>query len=150
MEFDHSHPWNVGVLNHFESWDGPVVMLPGDDTRPIDACGAHPDVIDRVWRELNDALPVDCRAVVQGVPALLHPERGVVMAITHGTAYALRVTDEDLPSALEAGCHLVREWTGGGQTNISDALGHGWVFGHHSDREGDCLCATFDALDAGD
>ena len=46
--------------------------------------GTHPDIIAEMW-SLDDALPVRCRWVFCGGPALVHPVSGVVFAVGFGT-----------------------------------------------------------------
>ena len=77
---------------------------------------------------LGSALPTDCRAIVYGTPALLHPV-GIVFALAYGTAYAIRVSEHHRSLALEAGCRVEQIWSGGGKTDIEQELGRGWLFG---------------------
>src|SRR4051812_26044401 len=71
---------------------------------PYMSQGSHPDVVARVWDELGEALPRDCRALAKGgKPVLAHPDTDRIFALPRGTAYALWVIPEDLGTALAAG-----------------------------------------------
>jgi hypothetical protein len=74
--------------------------------------GTHPDLIERLWA-LNAALPTDCRWVVHGYPALVHPESGVVFAAAMGTlGYALRLPNASPDDADRPGAEAAKmpEW----------------------------------------
>lgn len=47
--------------------------------------GTHPDLIDRLWVELQATLPADCRRIFYGTPVLMHPTTGIVFAFAGGT-----------------------------------------------------------------
>jgi hypothetical protein len=56
-----------------------------EDVRdPLYGLGTHPDIIGELWR-LSGALPVECRWVVWGYPALVHPRTGVIFVLAYGT-----------------------------------------------------------------
>ncbi len=60
---------------------------------PLYGLGTHPDLITRLW-ELDDQLPEQCRWVVYGGPALVHPKSGIVFGFAAGTlGYALRLPE---------------------------------------------------------
>ena len=131
---------NRPVLGHFQNRKGhhsgsPPIVAPDEHPDPYLEAGSHPDIVERVWDELGATLPVDCRAVLYGTPALVHPGVGVVFALAYGTRYAIRVPDESFDAALAAGCHLEQQWTGGGKTNIEEELGRGWLFGGWAEAE---------------
>lgn len=64
---------------------------------PWNGLGTHPDIIEVMWR-LDDSLPMRCRWVFWGGPALVHPMSGVVFAVGYGTmGYVMR-----LPEAIRA------------------------------------------------
>ena len=66
--------------------------------------GSHPDAVQRVWDNLDGVLPEDCRAIVYGTAVLVDPNSDVVFAMSYGTAYALRVSRQQINAANEAGC----------------------------------------------
>jgi hypothetical protein len=91
--------------------------------------GCHPDVVDRVWNELGGELRCDCRAQAHGRPVLAHPETDRIIALAHGTAYALWLTPNDFAAALEAGATTKRTWSGGSVTDLAEDGGPGWLWG---------------------
>ena len=136
MKLDHSHPMNQGVIRHCGGREGvSPIAAPAEHPDPYLQAGSHPDVVERLWDGLGSGLPVDCRALVYGTPALVDPEIGVVLALAFGTQYALRVPDARLDEALNAGCRTGQDWTGGGRTDVEEELGRGWVFGCWADDE---------------
>jgi hypothetical protein len=140
MKLDKSHPMNRLVLEYFRHREGhpakPLpIAAPDQHADPYWEAGSHPDIVERVWDVLAASLPADCRAVVYGTPALVHPRAGVVIALAYGTQYAIRVPDEFVDDALKAGCAIERHWTNGGRTNIEEELGRGWVFGCWGEEE---------------
>jgi hypothetical protein len=86
-------PLNDGVIRYLERHR----TFAEDDRAPrpdhLDywESGSHPDVVERVWNQLGNALPLESRRVVCGTPALVHPTSKVVIAVSIGTAYALRL-----------------------------------------------------------
>jgi hypothetical protein len=97
--------------------------------------GSHPEVVERLWDQLGKLLPVDCRVILLGAPALVEPVRGVAFAVAFGTAYAVRIPNDSIEIALSTGCTKTQEWAGGRTTNIEADFGAGWVFGGWLDRE---------------
>ncbi len=134
MRLDESHIMNQLVLRslrnrkRFRFNPNPIVS-PDKHPAPYMEAGSHPEIVERVWDALGSSLPVDCRAVVYGTPALVHPGEGVVFALAYGTEYAIRVPAESINEALKVGCKMEQKWTGGGKTNTEQELGRGWVFG---------------------
>lgn len=118
------------------SWPGvPAIASPDSHPDPTTQLGSHPDAVERVWVDLDGALPVDCRAIVCGSPALVDPDSRVVLAMSYGTAYALRVPTQQIDAAVSVGCEVERTWSTGDKTNIEETLGLGWVFGTWVDEE---------------
>ena len=87
-----NNPANRALRRHRESWgQGQAISplaFPDEVTQPYYSLGTHPDLVERLWDELGKVLPVDCRAVFYGSPALLHPETGTVFGFAGGTQYA--------------------------------------------------------------
>lgn len=138
MILDEAHPLNLPALSflaHTNPKGHPAIAPPDAFQSPYMTLGSHPDIVERVWDELTIALAVDCRAVVYGNPALVHPERGIVFALAFGTAYAIRIPGEAMEEAINGGCTTDRTWTGGGKTDIQETLGFGWLFGNWLDAE---------------
>ena len=44
----------------------------------------HPDLVEQLWK-LDDSLPVRCRWLLWGRPALVHPASGVIFAVGFGS-----------------------------------------------------------------
>jgi hypothetical protein len=146
MKLDDSHPWNQGVLNHLRSKrEGNAAISPPDrHPDPYMKAGSHPDVVSYVWDTLGASLPVDCRAIIYGTPGLVQPEAGLILTLSYGTSYVLKIPVESMDDALKAGCTVVRQWTGGEITDLSRRFGAGWVFGAYGKKETGWLRRSFD------
>jgi hypothetical protein len=147
MRLDEGHPLNAGVLRHLRDRQAghgaPPVAGRGSHPDPYMKAGSHPDVVERVWDVLGPALPADCRALVYGAPALVHPVEGIVLAVCFGTRYAIRVPLDSYQAALAAGCTTEREQPGGVTTTLHDDLGPGWVFGGWASGEKQWLAQAY-------
>lgn len=109
--------------------------------------GCHPDVVERLWDQLGAALPGDCRHLVYGTPALLHPD-GLILARGIGMAYGLRILASASQAAADAGAKTVTSWSGGGGMDIRADYGADWIFGAWSVLEQDWCKAVYAAADA--
>jgi hypothetical protein len=108
--------------------------------------GSSPAVVDRLWDELNAALPADARWLVFDAPALVHPVSGVILAAAIGTQYALRLLPDGLAAAVAAGGELVHAFRSVGTTlDLATTFGPDWVFGAWDEREPGWLRATCEA-----
>lgn len=107
--------------------DAPTLAAHDSVVDPYYTCGGHPDIVARLWEELGSALPVDCRRLVYGRPALVRPDTGDVLAICLGTRYGLFVPGPPPDGATLCAGPL---W---------DVLGDGWVFGGWGAEEVDWL-----------
>jgi len=76
----------------------------------------------------------------------VHPNLGVVLALAYGTAYVIKIPNDTLNEAIEAGCKAERRWSNGTTTNIQELLGYGWLFGCWDKRELVWLLATYNNL----
>jgi len=138
-------PENQGVLSYLGQGVEPrsvSVARPPEhvDTRRL---GAHPDVVERLWTQLNGELPDDARYLVADTAALVHPRTGYVLAVALGTAYAIRLEGAALQEALSDGFGTVHEFTTVGRTlDLAATFGPGWVFGRYDEREGGWLAET--------
>jgi hypothetical protein len=90
----------------------------------------------RLWDELADGLPADCRCVVFGAPALVRPDSGVMFGFAGGThTYALRLPPDVKAAALAAGATTVHRYPAypglGIQASVLDLrdVGDEWIFG---------------------
>lgn len=148
MRLDETHPLNAGVLRFLRGpgrigWVGEPLIKPDQHPDPYMRAGAHPDIVQRLWDTLGPSLSADCRALVYGTPVLVHPDQGVVLAVSIGTQYAIRVPPELQQAAFEIGCSTEQTWAGGEVTKIEEALGRGWVFGCWADEEKQWLAQLF-------
>ena len=97
--------------------------------------GCHPEIVDRLWDQIGAALPVDCRCLIYGTPALVHPASGVILAAGIGTQYALCLTGALAAEAILAGAKTVTVWADGSRLDVQETLGTDWVFGAWLDSE---------------
>lgn len=65
--------------------------------------GSHPDIVSRIWDELGNSLPLDCKAIVYGNPALVNPQNGIILALGYGTRYAIRIPEKYIEAAFKCG-----------------------------------------------
>ncbi len=141
------HPDNVGVLAYLgrpaRGRTPALSARPGDVEDPYMTLGSHPDVVGWLWDRLGAALPEDARCVVLGTPALAEPTSGLVLAVALGTSYALRLTPDDVPAALESGARTVHHYDSVDVTLDVGAWGAGWVFGTFATAEGASLARAF-------
>jgi hypothetical protein len=133
------HAANAGIVRYLErpghAAGRPDVRAPRDDRRDYWESGAHPDIVERLWDQLGRDLPVECRRVVLGSPALVHPAAGVVLAMALGTQYGLRLPASALRNGLPAGVRTANVWSNGSRMDIQQAFGADWIFGGWSADE---------------
>jgi len=148
MKLDAENPDNLLVIAHRRKQNPRAQPLAPPDSNPYAYLnlGSHPDIVERVWVGLNSGLPLDCRAIVYGAPALVHPAAGVVIAMAYGTRYVLRIPEEFFPAALARGCAVEQMWSGGAKTDIGAQFGRGWLFGNWIQEEPQWLFATYEGL----
>ncbi len=108
--------------------------------------GSHPDVVERVWNVLAAALPEECRCLIYGTPALIHPQTGIVIAFCNGTTYCIRLTEVLIEKALQAKAPTYQKWSYGGDMDTQRDLGPTWIFGHWSKDEPMWCRMTYDDL----
>ena len=127
----------------------PILQRPEDLGPPWLGLGTHPDLVDRLWKEIPRSLPVDCRRVFLGVPVLMHPGTGVVFGLAQGThAYALRLPPRERAEALAAGATRVHAYPQGPAFDLAE-LGPEWVFGRwRAEEERWCAAAYAGAEEA--
>ena len=124
--------------------------LPSDVADPYMTLGTHPDLVDRLWNELGRALPVDCRVIVYGTPALARPDTGVILGFACGTQmYTLRFDDAGASAARAAGAETVYRYPAHPALGIAEVVidlrtfGSQWVFGRWHQSEPEWLVAGF-------
>src|SRR4029079_15419807 len=97
-------PENAGPLGYLAHGRAATEAAFGPPGADVDRhhLGTHPTVVDRLWGDLNQALPTDARWLVFDGPALVHP-CGALLAAAIGTQYALRLLSGDRDAAIAAG-----------------------------------------------
>ena len=140
-------PANARVLAFLSERARPgttAFALPGDSVDPYYELGSHPDVVSRLWDELGEVLPLDCRGVVYGRPGLVHPGSGVVLALGLGTEYGLRIHADDQAEAILLGLEQSHEYaTTRDRIDLSQSCGSDWFFGAWQARERDWCARSF-------
>lgn len=122
---------NLSILEHLSraGRDAPAYATRDAAADPYYRCGCHPEIVERIWDQIGVVLPADCRCLVHGTPALVHPTSGVILAMGMGTQYGLRLPGGLGAEAIQAGAHIVTRWSGGTETRIREHYGEDWVFG---------------------
>ena len=139
---DLKHPVNRGVLKSMQKGKR-VIAPPSSAKDPYAGCGSHPEIVERVWDELGSVVPRDCRCLLYGTPALVHDRSGVVLAVSYGTQYGLRLPPGAIPKARLAKAWSTTIWSLGGSMNIREEFGPDWVFGRWRPREAQWLKAVY-------
>jgi hypothetical protein len=111
--------------------------------------GCHPDVVERVWAELGDMLPTNCRAQANGTPVLADPVGDRIFAAAHGTAYALWLVPTDFDEALGLGAKTTMTWSNGGATDLVDVVGVWWIWGPCYAKEPAWLMRAYETTGSG-
>ena len=142
------HPDNAGALSYLGHGRSAAEAVFGPPPTDVDRhhLGTHPTVVDRLWEDLNQALPVDARWLVFDGPALVHPD-GALLAAAVGTQYALRLLPADRDAAIAAGAEVVHHFQTVGTTlDLTATFGPDWVFGRYDEREAAWLLASYHAI----
>ncbi|HEU4402077.1 MAG TPA: hypothetical protein VFT43_08225 [Candidatus Polarisedimenticolia bacterium] len=142
---DLENPANAALCRYFKGRgraDAPALARPDAVPRPYDSLGTHPDLVARLWDEITARLPADCRFVVFGAPALVHPETKIVFGFAGGThTYALRLPEDVRKEALLAGAGRVKKYPRQPSFDL-EVIGPEWVFcGWFKGEERWCLSA---------
>lgn len=140
MNIEINIPANSGVIKYLlrekaKAKKSPPIALPDSVKNPYSGAGSHPDIVQQVWDVLGAGLPLNCRFMVYGTPALVQPESGIILAVAIGTQYALRVPIKKVQEALKAGARLEIEWSFGGVFNVQNEFGADWVLGGYSQTQ---------------
>jgi hypothetical protein len=141
-------PDNAGALQYLAHGRSAAEAAFGPPPADVDRrhLGTHPTVVDRLWEDLNQALPMDARWLVFDGPALVHPD-GALLAAAIGTQYALRLLPGDRDAAIAAGAEVVHRFqTVGTTVDLSATFGPDWVFGRFDEREPGWLLASYHAI----
>ena len=136
MKLDLESVENRGLLAYLgRDGKSPPIANPATVEDPYQCCGAHPDVVERVWDQLGAGLPRKSRALVHGTPALVHTSAGVVLAIALGTSYALRLPAEACATPPGSTLPSVHTFRTSGDTLDLATFGPTWRFGNWHKEE---------------
>jgi hypothetical protein len=146
VDVDFSSPLNRGVLEYLRSRPSSrkaelESSSPANVKNPLAKTNTHPEAGVRLWVDLAASLPVDCRWIIYGTPALVHPKAGVLFGVAFGTMYCLRLSEADKESALEAGVRTEHE-----ALDLESQFGPDWVFGNWAQVELEWCRAEYEAL----
>lgn len=139
-------PENTGVICYLETLNErrgiPDVRMPDErESREFQVYGTHPELAERVWAQLGAGVPVECRQVVLGRPALLTVEAGIIFAIGIGTSYAIQIPRRvkwwrrGLPTEIK--------WSDGPPIDVKTAFGQYWIVGDWSEQEQQWCAAAY-------
>lgn len=122
---------NTPLLSYFGSNTGnPASIGPWElGPEPYLRSGCHPDVVERLWKELGGILPRDCRCRIGSNPALAHPISRLIFGVAIGTQYAIRVPAECMKEASALGLKTSTAWGGNERFDLAATFGPGWHFG---------------------
>ena len=143
----HDRAENAGVLRYLGQGLDPAQVSAGPVPPDVNTwrLGAHPDIVSRLWEELNGALPADARHLVAGGAALVHPTSGIVLGTALGTQYALHLTPGGRDAAVLAGAETVHTYRTVDVTlDLATTFGRDWVFGTFDEREAQWLSAAYE------
>ena len=139
MFLDEQHELNKWALEYIlrgRKQPGALpIAAPDSVMQPYMEQGSHPDVVERVWEGIGSALPQDCRCLVYGTPALVHPESGILLVFCNGTTYCIQLTAQLVDKALKTGAKTYTQWTSGSDMDTQRDLGLAWVFGRWLEDE---------------
>jgi hypothetical protein len=136
MQLNELSELNINVLKYLNKGktNQPLIANPNSVPDPYYQQGSHPDVVERIWDQIASALPKDCRCLVYGIPALVHPKSGIIFAFTGGTVYYLRVPSTLVNEILQSGVRTYAQRAEGDIDTQRD-LGSDWIFGTWSSKE---------------
>ncbi|MDR3576473.1 MAG: hypothetical protein P4L50_21620 [Anaerolineaceae bacterium] len=142
---DISHPANSNVIAYLNRRNPQAPVVAAFDSRPNPyfALGSHPDIVERVWRQIGAAMPSECRFIVCGTPALVQPESGILFAFALGTQYCLRLPADLIETARLAKAKTSTRWSNGKVQDVRNDLGPGWIFGGWMEAEIDWCKASY-------
>jgi hypothetical protein len=147
-----TNPLNLKVLAYLEPPSVPGAPLvagfePGE--KPYLRHGSHPDVVQRLWDEINPTLPEDSRCLVNGYPALVHPTKGILLGFTSGTHYYLRLPLQIVKEAENNGAKKILKFSSEKPMDVHKELGDDWVAGSYWGGEISGCEAMFNQVEVG-
>jgi hypothetical protein len=141
-------PRNSGLRHVANKLKFPTCIRPLECPRdPYMNLGSHPESVERIWDQLGSALPKECRCILLGSPGLVAPRSGVLLAKAYGTAYILRIPQDSMDAAIQAGARTRMKWSDSHTTDLKQDYGDGWIFGKYLKQEPDWLLAAYYAVE---
>jgi hypothetical protein len=140
-----TNPGNRRILEYLAARNPTAVLLAAPETsaNPYYNLGSHPDIVERLWKILAGSLPLECRCIVHGTPALAHPATSMLFAFCLGTQYVLRLPLVQVEQAIRAGARTTTEWAGHRIADTHRECGDEWIFGKFLPGELDWLNQAF-------
>jgi hypothetical protein len=143
---DFSSPLNRGALEYLRSRPSSrkaelESASPANVKNPLAKTNTHPEAGVRLWADLAASLPVDCRWIVYGTPALVHPQTGILFGVALGTMYCMRLAEADKESALKTGMETEHR-----ALDLGSQFGSDWVFGNWTQVELEWCRSEYEAL----
>ena len=140
LAFNWHEPRNALAIAHLrtlgkEALFPPCMAVLESPRDPFLNLGSHPDVVERLWDEVGAQLPEEARAIVYGVPSLVAPDSGLLLAQAYGTQYILRIPLSEKAKALKAGAKTLMHWPAGRTSDLKQEYGDDWIFGFWSKEE---------------
>jgi hypothetical protein len=145
MQLDQPKNHAILLRNRALHPEAPAIARPEDLRIAYMGSGCHPDIVERIWDAIGTSLPEDCRFLVYGVPALVHPSSQLIFAMGVGTQYALRLLPAVVEEAKTAGAKTTTTWSGGSKMHIDQEFGADWVFGAWLSQEPGWCQAVYNA-----
>lgn len=132
---DFDHPANQAILTYLRQTHVkykahlPVSTSPHFLKDPYRELGTHPELVERLWDELAEKIPFNCKWIVYGTPVLVNPLSGIIFGFAFGTkTYALRLPEKERQEMYAAGAKRHYDYNDGSSFDISE-VGDDWVLG---------------------
>jgi hypothetical protein len=136
VRVDPHHPLNERIVEYFRAqapYARPITPK-GEAGDPYSEAGAHPEIVERMWDIIGAQLAPGSQCLLYGVPVLVQPDSGIVLAVAMGTGYFVRVPDHEVAFALAEGYQTT--WNvSPSSVDATKSFGPGWVLGRFEDRE---------------
>ncbi len=154
MDVIFNHPANQKLLRVLEKEQG---LWKSKDPHLVDLfqLGTHPELIEYLWHDLADKLPVNCQWVIYSRPVLVRFDSGIIFGCAGGThTYGFRLSPDALEEALKVGAKRITHYPEYANLGIPassfdiETFGPEWILGGFFKQEqGWCLSAFNFAVD---
>lgn len=133
VDFDHQANKNIlAYLRHTHvkyKAHLPVSTSPSFIKDPYHELGTHPELVKRLWDELAEKIPLDCKWIVYGTPVLVNPFSGILFGFAFGTkTYGMRLPERERQEMYAAGATTHYDYNDGFSFDITE-IGRDWVLG---------------------